>query len=313
MKILNYQKFKDECESSPRRFGAILGNFDGVHLGHQKLLSEFLAHCQRLSIEPVLFTYTEHPFFFFNKEQDRFLLYDSKTNFTLLSEQGIHKIVLIDFTEDLQQTNGQEFIKSYFETLAGIELFFGGHDTTLGADRLSMSDIKPDQILIENIIQNSHVERFEEKIISSSKIRDCFRNGEIQEVNTLEGRRHFLSGLVVRGKGIGSKKLYPTYNLEIDINVILPKKGVYISLSYIEGTAYKSVTNIGINPSIDDSKIDKVETFIIEEEFVSMPVNTMKVELLEFIREEIKFDDISELKKQITADIQTAKTYHERN
>ena len=87
MKILNYQKFKEECESSPRRFGAILGNFDGVHLGHQKLLSEFLNHCQRSSLEPILFTYTEHPFFFFNKGQERFLLYDFKSNLSLRTIQ----------------------------------------------------------------------------------------------------------------------------------------------------------------------------------------------------------------------------------
>ncbi|MAZ48789.1 MAG: hypothetical protein CME65_09505 [Halobacteriovoraceae bacterium] len=300
-------KYYTNFEEIKEDFGLIIGNFDGVHLGHRELLKNFLDKCFELDLIPVVLTFDPHPAIFFNPKITNFKICFSKRKRDLLFQVGVNTVVELEFNEKLQQLSSREFLEQVVFSNPFLKYLALGHDFALGAgkeDSVAQSvelSQKYNTVLTQ---EKSFI--FESHPLSSTRIRDYIRAGEIKKANDSLGRSFKLEGIVEKGEGIGSKSLFPTLNLNIDQVQIIPSHGVYLTKVQINGKTYNSLTNIGVRPTIADKMSMTVETHVLE---FSSDVYGERVELefLDKVREEKKFSSFEELKLQIKKDIEQSK------
>lgn len=300
-------KYYTSFEGIKEDFGLIIGNFDGVHLGHRELLKNFLNKCSELDLIPVVLTFDPHPAVFFNPKIKSFKICYRKRKRDLLFQVGVNVLVELKFNQELQQLSSREFLEQVVFSNPFLKYLALGHDFALGAgkeDSVAQSielSKKYNTVLTQ---EESFI--FESHALSSTRIRDFIRAGEIKRANKSLGRSFKLEGIVEKGKGIGTKSLFPTLNLKIDQVQIIPSHGVYLTKVQIKGKTYNSLTNIGVRPTIDDKMSMTVETHVLD---FSCDVYGQRVELefLDKIREEKKFNSFEELKHQIEKDIEKSK------
>lgn len=295
MKVVNdLSQIKDE-------FSLVIGNFDGVHLGHQKMLNEFKKASLELGLKTCLLTFTPHPACVLDQKK-HFLLQTYEEKKEKISELNIDYYLELSFDEKMALLDGEVFFKSYILDKPFLKKIYPGHDFCLGSQRnFHYEDLKK---LLENTgleVQKLNVYKENEIRVSSTLIREHLLNGSIAEANILLGEAFKLSGEVVHGFKEGQKINSPTVNLSIAEEKILPKTGVYKTTVNLYGKKFKAVTNIGRRPTWGDFPIT-VETFILD---FSKKIygEIISVNFLEFLREERKFANIEELKEQIQKDI----------
>ena len=307
-KVYNFDDFAgQECN----QHGLIVGNFDGVHVGHKSLLKSYINRCQKLKIEPVLLTYKQHPWFYLNQNNEKHLILNKTQNYKHLFELGIVKIVEIDFLL-VYKMEAEGFLEFLNKKLLRLKLLFLGHDSSIGCDKKHASELVSRTSLNFKFEVENDVEKCEDLIVSSTLIRENLLAGNIELVNKFLERNYCLNGKVVRGKGIGSRQLYPTLNLQVDKKILIPKNGVYATFVFMDSRKMLSVTNIGHNPTVDENKDIKIETYVLDEEFIDTSLD-LNIYFLGRIRDEKKFDSFDALKKQITLDIAHVKKHYGKN
>ncbi len=279
-----------------------IGNFDGLHLGHRRLLQDALKTAKGLAGDLVLITFFPHPQEFFSKLND-FYLNSFEEKRDILEGFGIKYLLEIVFDERLSNLSPEDFLNEYILNDKRVKKLYLGHDFSFGKSKTGNLEF------VKKYLANSQVELevFPEFIlgtekVSSSIIRDLIRQGKIDKANNLLGREFFIKGKVVKGMGRGSTIEVPTINLKIDPKRIVPSKGVYFTKTYFQGKSFDSITNVGINPTFGDNEEIKIETHVLG---FSQQIYGEEITLtfLQKLREERKFTDFNELKKQIKADI----------
>jgi len=291
--------------------GIIIGNFDGVHRGHQFLIEEFVNKCKSAQITPVVLTFNPHPIIYLNKKTGAYLLntYDERND--LLLSRNIEVIVELDFNKSLQQLSSEEFFKSYLFEICNLKLIYLGHDFSLGNGKV------PAKELLEKMVAEYDVNLCEskpfyikEEVVSSSSIREYLKAGNIKKVSNFLGREYCLCENVVNGYGVGKKELVPTANIQISPDQLHPKSGVYFTKTKYDNKIYDSITNIGFRPSLQDDSGLSIETNILN---FSKEIYQQKIciEFLKFHRDEKKFESKEELLKQIHADIKAREQFHD--
>lgn len=290
------------------QFGATLGNFDGVHKGHIAMLSEAKQECIKKNINFAVITFLPHPAQIL-KAQRAFLLSEYDDRRTLLEKAGVDILVEIPFTREFSSLTPDQFIQEYITSVNNLKLLCLGYDFAFGANKAG--DINTFRKKIDSTQKTVlELEQFKQndEHISSSIIRDLIRKGKVSEVKTLLGRNYKLKGVVVRGKGRGKGIGFPTANLQVPDEMITPSTGVYSTKTILKNKEYKSVTNIGFNPTFNDSLKMTIETHILDN--ISDFYNeVLEVEFLAKIREEKRFNSIEDLISQITKDAQIAKDW----
>jgi riboflavin kinase/FMN adenylyltransferase len=289
-------------------YGLILGNFDGVHLGHQKLIDNFIKECQNNKIEPILVTFKPHPYVFFCNDDSEFLISTYSSKKEKLLDLGLARILELEFSEELQNMSAEKFILKYLFSIDNLKLIYLGHDFKLGkgkTDAFKLIDKLARDRNIKILKEDAHYHN--DKLVSSSRIREAVKN-DIKFANTLLGDSFCLQGNIVKGKGLGKKSLFRTANLKPCKNQLLPSTGVYLTQIIISDKTYDAITNIGFNPTVADKNLVSIETHIFNfhKEIYGEEVR------LNFIlkhRDEIKFENLSDLKLQIQDDIDAAKIY----
>lgn len=283
-------------------FIVTIGNFDGLHLGHRRLLKEALKASNSLAGDLVLITFFPHPQEFFSKLND-FYLNSFEEKREILQGFGIKYLLEITFDERLSNLSPEDFLNEYILNDNRVKKLYLGHDFSFGKSKTGNLEF------VKKYLANSQVELevFPEFVlgadkVSSSIIRDLIRQGKIDKANNLLGREFFIKGKVVKGMGRGSTIDVPTINLKIDPKRIVPSKGVYFTKTNFQGKSFDSITNVGINPTFGDNGEIKVETHILG---FSQQIYGEEITLtfLHKLREERKFTDFNELKIQIKADI----------
>ncbi len=302
MKIVQHTKDIHEL------FGATLGNFDGVHKGHLSMLAEAKQQCNAKNINFAVITFLPHPAQIL-KAQRAFLLSEYDDRRTLLEKAGVDVLVEIPFTREFSSLTPEQFIHEYIASVENLKLLCLGYDFAFGANKTG--DINTFRQLIDGSNQEVvELDQFKlnDEHISSSIIRDLIRKGKVANVKSLLGRNYKVKGLVVRGKGRGKGIGFPTANLQVPDEMITPSTGVYATKTVLNKIEYQSVTNIGFNPTFNDSLKMTIETHILDsiKDFYN---EVLEVEFLGKIREEKRFDSIDELIAQITKDAQTAKEW----
>lgn len=281
-----------------------LGNFDGVHKGHIKLIQKAIENAKKLNIKSSLLLFNEHTDNLI-KVGKKDIITTNKTKFEILDSLGVDIIYLINFTKEFMSYSPIKFLDEFLAKNLKIKGVVVGYDYTYGYKK--SGDVKflnENKSLFETIEVIEQISYDGEKI-SSSLIRKLIEAGKIKEANFLLSRPYKLIGKIIHAKGLGKKMGYPTANLELIDNFVIPKFGVYDTDIIVNGKKYKASTNIGTNPTVEHDGI-KIEAHILDFD-KDIYGEIVELELLDFVRPELKFNSIDELFKQIAKDVLVTK------
>ena len=299
MEIFNISDISEIKEENKKRVVA-LGFFDGIHKAHQKIIGDAVKEAGEEFISVVI-TLDKSPKEYFGKTSEESLTPINKKN-ELLKELGVEEVYYLEFNEHLQNLSAEEFIELILKKL-NVEKVFCGFDYRFGNRGLGTPDLIKDSG-IEVMIQEK--QKIDEEKISTTVLKEFVRNGEFSKYKEYTGRFYSISGLVVKGRQLGRTINFPTANLELDGKYLLPEtNGVYITKIKVNNKIYKSVTNIGYNPTISDEKNKKfIETHILD---FDEDIYGEKIEIYfyEFLRKEQKFESFDHLKEQLKLDKKT--------
>jgi len=286
-----------------------IGNFDGFHNGHQEILKTL----KKISIDKKLLSavmsFDPHPRSFFNKDVNNFNIYTKKDKLNFLKDFGIDIYINFAFDKKLSEYSSNEFIDKILVNKLNIKNLIVGSDFKFGKDREGNVDILNSFSKIYNyeinLVNAVNIKNKKEKY-SSSLIRKDIEDGNFENVSKSLGRFWHMTGKIVEGQKKARKINFPTANMEPD-NHILPKKGVYCVEVVYSGKKYFGISNFGVRPTVDGSKL-LLETHIFnfDEEIYG---KELTVRFLTFIRSEQKFGNFDLLTEQIKKDIETAKDY----
>ncbi len=300
----------DKNNASHKLVGCVatIGNFDGVHLAHKKLLSKCDEEAKKRNLPSVAITFDPHPSKLFSKNPILPLI-DLEQKLKRIEELGIDYTFVIPFTQNFAKQSSKEFIQEILIDILHCKKLIVGYNFCMGSDKLACSELEKDlsqhDCLLEIQEKVTYIdENNEEHTISSTSIRQALENGEIKKVNEMLGHKHIVYGIVEHGAKRGGAQLgFPTANLDTG-NMLLPQKGVYATqISFPnkkDEKVYKSISNIGYNPTFNGKKL-LIETFILD--FNEQIYNEkLQVAFLTRIRDEKKFNSINELVAQLNKD-----------
>lgn len=282
-----------------------IGNFDGVHIGHQDIINRTISIGKEKELKSLLFTFSNHPVNFFSNEHIKNLM-TIEDKCKLIRNMGIEVVINIPFDKPIIDLTPEEYAKDILvEKLKAKEIVIG-HDFRFGKNRGGdgsvLREFGDKYGFNVNIIDPIKIGNIR---VSSSFIRKMINEGKVERVDKFLGRPYEIKGLVVHGKKLGRKLGFPTINLDIDNNILTPKTGVYYTKVKIEDTFYDGATNIGYNPTIENSSFS-VETHIIDFDG-DLYKKDATIYFIERIRNEKKFSSIDKLKAQMDKDINKIK------
>lgn len=283
-----------------------LGKFDGLHLGHQLLIEKVRSYKEE-GYKAVMFTFKTHPGNFFSKNIKQ--LYTEEEKVDLVAKMGIDYFVSYPFNEEIRSMEAEDFIKDILVNQLGAKQIVVGDDFRFGYNR--KGDINLLTKLQEKYGYTLLVckkKNFNDIIVSSSAIKETLEKGDMEKVNTLLGRDFSITSEVLHGRRIGRTLGMPTTNLKPKDNKYLPPMGVYASKTIIDGKSYNGVTSIGVKPTVVVTDEIGVETFIFDYDY-DLYGKVITVEFCKYLREEIKFDSIDQLKEQMHVDMENAKDF----
>jgi riboflavin kinase/FMN adenylyltransferase len=300
-------KVHRDIENLPAFRNAVItiGTFDGVHMGHRQIINKLKDEASAINGETVIITFHPHP----RKVVASTILgirlintLDEKLQ--LLEQMGIDHVVVVPFTDAFANQPAEDYIKNFL-----IEKFHP-HTIIIGYDHRFGKERKGDYVLLEKkaaeygyVLKEIPRHVLDEISISSTKIREALLEGKIEVADKLLGYEFFFSGVVVHGDKLGRKLGYPTANLKIpDEEKITPGNGIYAVYAQPEGYDHrlKGMMSIGFRPTVDGKKrVIEVNIFDFDKEIYD---ETLKVYVKKYLREELKFNDLDELIKQIGQD-----------
>ncbi len=289
------------------RAAGTIGNFDGVHLGHQALFCKVVELAEKSGGDSVAITFEPHPLKILRPDTPPKLISTLDHKAELIARSGIQNLICIPFTRDLARTPAREFVTKVIHETLGLKELVVGYDYALGRGR--EGDIPFLKAMGRELGFKVHVVppyKVDGMIASSSKIRELVSQGEMRKVRALLGRYYQIRGEVQRGKRRGGPLVgFPTANLAIIEDDLCPKTGVYAVQVIHDRCCYGGVLNIGHNPTFGDTGLSaEVHIFDFDKEIYSHPI---KVNLIERIRDEKRFSGPQELAAQIRKDTERAR------
>ena len=302
MKIFNnIATFK----STSRTFVTI-GTFDGVHLGHQKVIKDLVESAKKNNAESVLLTFFPHPRMVSQKDANIKLINTVDERIALLEKIGLDNLIIHEFSKEFANLSAFEFVKTILVDTLHISKLIIGYDHHFGKDREgNFEKLQEFGTVFDFKLKEISKHDISDIAVSSTKIRKTIEKGEIHKANKYLGYLFMLTGEVVSGKNLGEKIGFPTANISIAENYkLLPKTGAYVVQSTIDGNNIYGMMNIGFRPTVSG----KNQT--IEVHFFDFNQNLygkiLQIEVLHFLREEIKFNSIEDLKNQLFEDKECA-------
>jgi riboflavin kinase/FMN adenylyltransferase len=283
-----------------------IGNFDGVHKGHLALFEKVKERARAIAGQSAVMTFEPHPIKFLKSENGPPLITPIEQKLRLIWKAGIDVIFCIPFTRQFSSISAQSFVRNILVDKIGVKEVIVGYDYTFGHKREGNITLLRELgaklgfkvHLVEPILIN-------QTLVSSTSIRELVRNGNLSEAKELLGRDYQIAGTVIKGQDRGGKLLgYPTANLKL-IDELIPKKGVYAARVILDDKTYDGVTNIGYNPTFGDNALS-IETHLLD--FSGNLVGRIiRLNFLQRLRDEKRFNDIHELSNQIAQDIHQAR------
>lgn len=279
-----------------------IGTFDGVHLGHQSLLKRLADSKNEEKTESILLTFFPHPRMVLQQDSSIKLLNTIDEKATLLEKFGINNLIIHPFDEAFSNLTAEEFVEEILVDKLNIHKIIIGHDHRFGKNRSAdINDLISFGKKYGFEVEQISAKEIDEIAISSTKIRNALLDGNIKLANEYLGYPYFISGKVVSGKKIGRTIGFPTANILLSENYkLLPKNGVYIVSSKIKDVLHFGMMNIGNNPTLGDNEQSiEIHFFDLKEDIYN---ENLQIVFLENIREEHKFNSITELQTQLEKD-----------
>lgn len=282
-----------------------IGVFDGVHLGHQRLLHSMVAAARESGARPAVLTFHPHPSAVIQNARGRIYLCSLEERVTLLGQLGVDLVIIHPFNQEVRQTRAADFVDQLCRALDLSELW--GASFGLGYNR------EGDLQFLQQLGQEKgfRVHQFESVVtwhggrVSSSRIRRALDSGDIQEVTGCLGRPYRIGGTVIAGDGRGKALGFPTANIQVWEQLLLPANGVYASYAWLEGRRYAAAANIGIRPTVDGHSLT-VEAHLLDFDG-RIYGQELTLDIIDRIRDERKFNGLDALVAQIQADVATVR------
>lgn len=289
---------------------AATGFFDGVHLGHRKVLSELCAVAAGENKKSAVITFWPHPRSVLQQQADDLRLLNSlEEKKELIREIGVNKVITLPFSKEFSRLSSEEFLRNYLKGKYGVSTLVIGYDHRLGHD-VNRPQNEMMAAAAEMGIRVVRVEEFimDGNVISSTKIRRLLSAGDVAGANKFLGYRYGLRGVVVSGQKIGRLMGFPTANMDLyDPLKVIPSNGVYAVYAQVADKVYMGVCNIGVRPTVSDSSRKTIETHILDfnEDIYGLD---LKIEFVAKGREEMKFASVDLLKAQVEKDKEFARS-----
>ena len=279
------------------------GTFDGVHLGHQKILKRLNEVAELTNGESVVITFYPHPRSVISPDNQIVkLLSTLEEKIELLEKSGVDNLLIIPFTREFSELSSEEFIQKILIDTIGTKTLVIGYDHRFGKNREGGFDyLKLNKEKYGFQIEEISRQDIENVGVSSSKIRKALQEGDVPSADHFLGRNYSLSGVIVKGKQLGRTIGFPTANIQVrEIAKLIPLDGVYAVKVYYKDEAFGGMLNIGNRPTVDGTfQTVEVNIFDFDQEIYG---EKLTVEFLQKIRNEQKFNGLDELKAQIAKD-----------
>jgi len=297
--------YRDVNEFNVTKPVLTVGSFDGVHLGHRKVISRLNEIARQKQGESVIFTFSPHPRLVLNKDQGSLrLLTTLDEKIELLDQAGVDHLIIYPFTKAFSELSYTDFVRILLVNQLGIDSLVVGYDHKFGKNR------KGDFEMLRGLAMafNFKLEKLDALLsdninVSSTKIRQALQNGNITKANRYLGYPFSLHGTVVEGQKLGRKIQFPTANIEAsDPHKIIPAYGVYAVLVKLEGVVHRGMLNIGIRPTINnnaDHRSIEVHIFDFDQDIYQ---KQLELKFITKVRDEQKFGSIDSLRSQLEKD-----------
>lgn len=286
-----------------------IGTFDGVHLGHRKIIDRLIASASSNNYESVVLTFFPHPRMVVQKDQNIKLINTIDERTKLLKNTGLDHLIIHPFTQEFSRLSAQDFVSEILVKQLKVKKVIIGYDHHFGRNRnANIDDLKRFGEEFEFDVEEISKQDIDDVAISSTKIRKALEIGDLAKANEYLGSPFMLTGTIARGKGIGKTLNYPTANLKIPESYkIIPAKGVYVVKSQIFDATYYGMMSIGTNPTVGGSDLT-IETYFFDLD-ADLYNQNLSIFLLTRIRDEKKFDNVDQLISAMQADEDFSKKY----
>ena len=284
-----------------------IGTFDGVHLGHQKIIKRLVAIAHAEQLQALVLTFFPHPRMVVQKDTSIKLINTIDEKADLIQDLGVDHLVIKAFTKDFSRLTSLEYVRDVLVNKLHVKHIIVGYDHHFGRNRTAnIKDLKEFGAFYGFKVTEITAQEVGDVAVSSTKIRSALAEGSIKVANQFLGYNFMLNGTVVKGKGLGNTIQFPTANLQIEESYkLIPKKGVYLVQSIIDAQLVYGMLNIGTNPTVSDANEISVEVFFFD--FNQTLYGTaLNIQFLDRIRDEIKFSGLLVLKVQLEQDQQAA-------
>jgi riboflavin kinase / FMN adenylyltransferase len=279
-----------------------IGTFDGVHLGHQLILEQLKQAAARIGGETVIITFHPHPRKVVATNQPIYLINTIEEKIELLDKRGIDHLVVVPFTAEFSQQTPEDYIEKFLVRRFHPHTIIIGYDHRFGQGR--KGDYKLFEVLSPvygyNLLEIP-AQVINESTVSSTRIREAVLKGDVTAAHALLGYDFFFEGLVIHGKKLGRALGYPTANLDIENEEkLVPGNGIYVVDVELEGKMYGGMMSIGVRPTIGvTERTIEVNIFEFDKDIYGQ---RLRVYVKKYLREEMKFNDLEELKEQLAVD-----------
>ncbi len=297
-------------DEPPRGAVLTVGNFDGVHLGHQAILRYVVDRAEGLGAGGAAMTLDPHPIKLLRPRMAPRLLSTLDQRLELIERTGIEVALVVPFTHRLARMPAETFVRDVLVDRLGVREVYIGANFRFGADRGG------DVALLERMGSElgfkaaaSPIVEIDGGVVSSTRVRQAVAEGRMGEAAVMLGRHHFIDGCVLEGKRLGRKLGFPTLNLEVE-NEIEPACGVYVTAVHIPsfGRTFASVTNVGTRPTVYENSILTIETHLLD--FTAdVYRESVRLFFVKRLRDEVSFPSTVQLMAQIQRDVEASRLY----
>jgi len=298
---------------SERQTVVTIGTFDGVHAGHRKIIERLVNSASANNLDSVVLTFFPHPRMVLQKESGLQLINTIEERKRLLEQTGIDHLVVHPFTHQFSRLTAIEFVRDILVNKLKAKKIIIGYDHRFGRNRTAdINDLKQFGEDFGFEVEEISQQDVEQVAVSSTKIRNALLEGRVERANMYLNHPFTLNGTIVKGRGIGKDLGFPTANLEIAEDYkLIPKNGVYVVRTKIDGETFQGMMNIGTNPTVGGKeKTIEANFFDLDKDLYG---KSLEIELLVRIRDEKKFSSVNDLKIAMKQDQAFSKQYLKDN
>ncbi|NKI30815.1 bifunctional riboflavin kinase/FAD synthetase [Croceivirga thetidis] len=282
-----------------------IGTFDGVHIGHRKILERLNNRAKATGLKSILLTFFPHPRMVLQKDSDIKMLNTLDEKVAILENMGLDYTIIHPFTKSFSRMTAIEFVRDLLVNGLNAKKVIIGYDHRFGRNRnANINDLRNFGSTLDFEVEEIPAQEIEDVSVSSTKIRKALLEADIETANSFLGYHYMINGTVTKGKGIGKTLGYPTANIKVPEDYkLIPKNGVYAVKCKIKDRQLNGMMNIGFNPTVKGNTVStEVNLFDFEGDIYD---ESISVEFIKHIREEEKFDSLDALKAQLFKDKQT--------